>query len=130
MKKFLALLVLPAVALCFGFAPAKCCHSEEYRYAIAKLDRMILNKSQEASIATYKTRFRQQWNHDHSSKGCRHFDHEDYAQEFIAAAAGVLNDRDFVKFQRRARTETEKIGHSIWKDQQFAKNALTIAKSL
>lgn len=123
-----ALLLLPALILSlFAFTP-KPCHSEQYRIAKRKLDRLILTSSQREAIRTFEQRFQRQWSHTHSTKGCSH--HESHANEFIAAAAGVLNDGEFKRFQSRERTRFEKLGHAAWQSTKYARDLKKLAKSL
>ena len=118
-------------ALLFGAAllgAATLCHSEEYRLAKAKLDKIVLTPAQKQEIAKHEDVFNKAWRRTHSEKGCSH--HEDHVEEFVAAASGVLTDDQFKKFRGRTRNDVESLGWRIRGTRIYCDNLLKIAKSL
>ncbi len=132
MKKLLFVFLLaPATAMLLAFTPGeapKKCHSEIYTRAKQQLRQIVLNSAQKRAIGTYETRFLKQWRLTHRSKGCSH--HEAHAQQFVAAAAGVLSDGQFRKFKGRVRNRFETVGHTLWNTELYLKNLVKIAESL
>lgn len=125
MKTLAALIALGCVGLMADMPGETRCHSEIFVKARYKLDRMQLSESQRAAIATYKNEFNRQWHRTHRSKGCSH--HEAHAKEFVAAAAGVLTDTQFQKFQNRKRSEVESLRHDIWTTGSYLDDLIKIA---
>ena len=129
MKNALLLLVIPACLLCTAFMPAeRRCHSWQYQQARQQLDRMLLTKAQQDAIRTFDDEFHKKWSETHRTLGCSH--HEDHANEFVAAAAGVLNSEQFQKFRGRQRNRSEEVGYDIWTNAQYIDNVLKLARSL
>ena len=124
----LALLLAPALLLTLMGFTARPCHSEQFRIAKRKLDRLILTSVQRDAVRSFEQRFQREWNHTHRAQGCSH--HEDHARQFIAAAAGVLDDAQFEKFQSRGRTSLESLGHKIWESRLYAQDLQKLARAL
>lgn len=118
-------LSLPVLATPATEGPFKC-HSQLFTQANRKLDRMLLTKAQKDSIATYAATFHSAWRETHSKVGCSA--HERHAEEYIAAAAGVLTDKQFQQFRGRGRTEVESTRHQLWQASSYADDLLKLAK--
>lgn len=126
MKRLVGLLFVLTATVVLGAAMR--CHSEKYYLAKAKLDRMVLTPSQSKEIEVFAKDFEKKWSRTHRELGCSH--HEDYADEFIAAASGVLSDDQFKKFRGRGRDEHESLDYRIRGTQIYVQNLLTICRSL
>jgi hypothetical protein len=122
-------LVLALVGLVLGLAgAATACHSEEFTRAKQKLNQLTLTSAQQSAILTYEQTFRKNWSATHAREGCR--SHEAHAQEFIAAASGVLTDSQFEKFRGRKRTDAEKLSYKTWKASEDVRNLIKVAEAL
>ncbi len=125
--KILALLFFPLLPSLDTSAPLRC-HSEQFTKAKRQLETLTLNAAQKQAIGTYEKAFLAQWRKTHEEKGCSH--HESHANEFVAAASGVLSDDQFRKFRGRVRTEAEKVQNEVWSTGVYIENLLKIAHSI
>lgn len=126
MKKLL--LILPMVAVVFTLGGASMCHSNQFYLAKKKLNKLMLTGAQKKAVLAYEKDFQKKWNKTHRRLGCSH--HEAHADEFIAAASGVLTDDQFRKFANRRRNALEKVEHKSYKTGEYIDNLMKLAKRL
>jgi hypothetical protein len=126
MKKLVVAIFL--VASTFVLGAALKCHSQKYYLAKAKLEKMVLTPAQNEEIKTFAAGFQKKWDATHRKLGCSH--HEDHAEEFIAAAAGVLTDDQFKSFRGRTRTDMEAVGYRVRDTRLYVENLIKICNAL
>lgn len=127
MKQVLFVLVTAGALLGLTGA-ASACHSEEFTRAKQRLNKLTLTPAQQQAVLTYEQTFRKRWSETHAREGCR--SHEAHAAEFVAAAAGVLTDDQFVAFRGRARNGAEKLAYRIFRAREDARNLQKLAERI
>ncbi|MCA9320255.1 MAG: hypothetical protein KDB53_05955 [Planctomycetes bacterium] len=116
--------LLGVVALMAG----NLCHSEEFWLARNKLKQLELTPAQAAEIARFDADFQAKFNALHNKIGCKA--HQCSAEEFVAAAAGVLSNDQFRSFRGRARNRIENVGYDVRLTGQHIDNLMKLVDAL
>ena len=112
MKNPSRLLVL-GISFCLIFSTvALACHSNYFNEVFTKIQKQNLTKNQLAGIIAASRHFDQQKALDHRNGFCS-AKHDSHEPEFIAAAAGVLDDQQFKNAIGRDKTEVQKLRFEV-----------------
>ena len=97
------------VAFCIISTPLFACHSTYFNEVFTKAIKANLNKDQLFALKSLKSRMMAS---DHQKGRCQH-DRIQNRNEFVAAAAGVLNDKQFQTITGKQKTEVQKLRYEV-----------------
>ncbi len=128
--KITACTVAFGLAFCLLFSTAAvACHSDYFIEIFTKMEKQDLSKDQVASIWKLRKNFDTQKGLDHrTGRGCKA--HDEHVPEFVAAAAGVLNDAQFKAATGKAKTEVQKLRFEVNQLKQELAEIKQLLKSL
>ena len=108
---------IAAIALCVASSTvALACHSNYFDEIFTKIQKLEkkgdLTADQMAMVFKYRAEFNKQKSLDHTNGfGCSK--HDSHVPQFIAAAAGVLNDDQFKTVTGKGKTEVQKLRFEV-----------------
>ena len=93
------------------------CHSDYFNEIFTKIQRQIrkgdLDKEQVAAIWKARDEFNRQKRLDHTERHLSCAAHDQHVPTFIAAAAGVLDDRQFERATGKKKTEVQSLRYDV-----------------
>ena len=105
--------VVLGLAFCLLFSTAAvACHSDYFIEIFTKINKQDLSKEQVAAIFALRSNFDKQKTLDHRN-GLSCNSHDQHVPDFVAAAAGVLNDSQFKAATGKAKTEVQKLRFEV-----------------
>jgi hypothetical protein len=112
--KILSLVVVFVIATS---SVAMACHSDYFDEIFAKIQKQSLDKTQMAAIWKLHAQFDHSKSLDHKhGLSCKA--HDKHVPQFVASAAGVLNDAQFKAVTGKEKTETQKLRYEIFQLKQ------------
>lgn len=106
------LLALSLVGVISFVTVAQACHSNYFREVFTKMQRQSLSKDQVFELASLRSEFNRQKSLDHT-KGLGCSAHDSHVPTFIAAAAGVLDDKQYTAATGKSKSETQKLRYDV-----------------